>query len=338
MYANASDDDDNDCDLSHQDLVALTAVRASVAGLCCLLCMAVLVAFCWLVKRQGQNCVRDCWTVCKESYSKCRESFEHRLVIYLTVVTLFYLLMFVAQLGALSGSRSVACTVIGFFNQLLSWFYLLVMLWVMACFSYNYYHGTPEPARPLDKIHTFWREVLPILFTTVWSVNSAVIPIVSDSYGLTGGWCWIREEDENCDRYGDGIAYQWTLWYSWVTLSLIAIVSLLIAGSCTALKRWRDNQKRADPALGASIRLYQKTHGFAFCYLLLTYFPVYSILTGLELTARILSYLRYEVHHIFALWVIHAIVTPVVAVLLLVAILWYLRYVGGFETQYNRIN
>lgn len=279
--------------LSDAKLEIITTVRGSIGACCSIVCILILVMFCYCTRQGEGNCVKEC---CK----KCLKSFQHRLLIYLTVATLLYDLMFVAQLGVLAKNppardNQVVCAAVGAFNQFTSCVYLLVVLWVIGCLTYN-----------LQRMPIFWREILPLTFILLLAVIMATVPAVGEFFDLTEGWCWIRDRDDK------GKAYQLLI------LLLLCFGVIMAVGSCII------NKNRADPNAAEDILGYEWKHGGAFCSLLCTVFSGFLFLTIYELFTR-------TVHCNFGVWVAYIVISPIGAVCFPLAVLYYFWCIGAIH-------
>ena len=309
----ARSNESGDCmDLTGGHLYAAAGMRGASAFLCTIICCVALWVFC-CIKQGGFNIDLN---LC---YEKC---FIHRLVMYLITVTFVYNLMSMAQLFALLKSQ-ILCKCLGFLEQFLSWIQLLVAMWVVGYFSYDYYHGTLEQEVPV-----FWKEILPWTLMLLWSATVSIVPVVSGTYGPTGGWCWISDKHHNCNTDKEGIAYQWLLWYVWVAFFMVIICLLLCYATCTARKNCLYYKNRADPELD-EVHDKEKKHACNFCILLTSYIPIYAIFTLFEVITRAL----YQAHGVGVLWGIFAFFTQFGTIAVVWAAIWYLKTIGGFDRE-----
>ena len=311
------------CAIPYYQLQVIAGVRGSVAVLCCAAIIGAICYYCSCVK-----CRRCPVKFCRNRYIDLKR-YEQRLVLYLTSATLLYILMCVVQFGVL-GEDSLStkglvklCSVIGFFQQFSSWIHLLSALWVIGWFSYKYYH---DSLNTMEQMPTLCKDILPLFIIVVSAAIVSAVPAVSGSYGLTGGWCWIRSINENCDIDKEGVAYQWLLWYGWVTFFLVFIPSLLCTGICRAYIIAR-TQGAADPNQIA-VRQYEERHAYAFRWLLFTYL-LYLLVTAYRLAAYI--YTSVSQRFTLGVWVAFAVAMPLGAVCLSWSALIYLWHTDQFN-------
>ena len=300
--------------LSDTQIHQAAIVRGVVAAVCSVVCLVLLVAI-------------SHWLCCK-GYN----SFRNRLVLYLTSFTLFNLVTYILQI-AVYWEDSLSdddvrklCTGVGVLDQVGSWLQLLATLWSVVCFSYNYYHDSPTP---LENVPILWREILPLFVMVTWAATISAVPAVSGSYGLSGGWCWIRETDDNCDRYRDGVIYQWVFWYIWVATSLIATLVLLCTGVCNALIVARHNAETLDYRRKL-IHIKKTKQARALVWVLIPYLIFYFLLFAYELAIQVYATITNK--SIFGMWIVFAITTPIGVLILPVLALVYLRFIG-FEIK-----
>ena len=161
---------------------------------------------------------------------KVYQDFFYRLVIYLVVITLCYMLNDALQLsafesvnGGLSVTNDAWCTTMGFFNQLFGWLALLVVcsltlhLLLLSTFTRSLQSKTCE--------------TVGIILVFCISLFFSVLPLIpSDGivvYGQFGINCWIRRMDRNCDKFIAGTLERVFLWYFPLLCAFVFIVVTL---------------------------------------------------------------------------------------------------------------
>ena len=123
---------------------------------------------------------------------------------------------------------------------LLFTFFLTFHLFCLAVFLKNY--------KKLELFYVLFSILFPLLFS--W------IPLIHNSYGVAGGWCWIRDWKDDCatQHYIVGIIEQYTLWYGplfvCLTISIIATIIMLLVLLWRVCRQQSINQ----PLLGTYLK------------------------------------------------------------------------------------
>ena len=291
-----SDGNENDsCVFSEDKLKALAGIRAGTAGICAVICLLAIIVICWIMR----------WKL-----------FLHRILLYFTVATLLYLLAYVAEFATLSGSES-ACITVAFFDQLTSWLHLGFTVWMALYLFYLYCHGLFNPHGGMELWEPSKRlEAGCFIMIIGVAIVASFIP-VPYAYGITGGWCWIRDRVHGgCKEYVVGKVEQFVLWYVWMFVSVVLIASLFCIALILTYKMAR-NYKIADK--------YYKQQAKQTATILFLYLGIYFVLSLIELIIRVYNSV-YDYN--FGTWVTVAIITPIGAVFLPLMFLVHLTCIG----------
>ncbi len=287
------------------DRRTLVIVRTTVAGICAVVCMVQLIVMCIFMK----------W-----------RRFMHRILLYFTVATIVYLLVFVAQ--AIAGSSHEenlmdGCKAAGFFNQLTSWLHLEFTLWMAAYILYLSCHDIFNPNDKTDpRDPPLLMEVIILAVISVVALVMSFIP-VPYAYGLVGGWCWIwqrkMDSDGNCEEYIPGKVEQWVLWWVWLLLAAVVMAGLLVIASFLLYKMSQKYKFESE---------FFKKRSRQMMIILFLYLGVFFVFTVVEVSLRIANSVRSR----FSLgeWLTVAIISPIGAVFLPVMFFVYLWCVGRF--------
>ena len=164
-----------------------------------------LVALCWLF------------------YLKLYKQFLYRLAAYQVMASLLHALLLVCQFTFLeyNDSKYQSCVVIGYLFQTAAWIKICFGCWItfhLFCFAVLL-----KNKRKLEPLYVISSILVPIAISS--------IPLITNSYGPTGEWCWIRRKD--CGHIDfDGVMEQIAVWYGPVFLLLvlqcIAMVIMMI--------------------------------------------------------------------------------------------------------------
>jgi len=161
---------------------------------------------------------------------KVHRIFLFRLVLYLIIITLCYMLDDALQLAAFEvvedglHTRHIEwCITTGFFNQLFGWLALLTVcsitlhLFLLTVLKKN--------------LHSKTREVAAIIIICLVAFSFSIPPLIpSDGnmvYGQFGINCWIRRIDDQCVNFTAGTVERILLWYIPLLCTFVFIVVTL---------------------------------------------------------------------------------------------------------------
>ena len=138
-------------------------------------------------------------------FFKMYKHFSERLSLYLLLSGLFVTLVLCSMIvGAPLDfvHHHSLCQAIGFFLQYSIWTLLLFTTFItFNLASLVFFH------KMSDKLELFY-----ILFTLIFPLLFSWIPFLTDSYGLSGGWCWIKS-NSSYSPFEEGAIEQFTLWF-----------------------------------------------------------------------------------------------------------------------------
>ena len=244
--------------------------------------------------------------------SKVYQEFFYRLVIYLVIITLCYMLNDALQLSAfkpVNGDLCVTndawCTTMGFFNQLFGWLALLVVcsltlhLLLLSTFTRSLQSKT--------------RETVGIILVFGMSLFFSVLPLFpSDGivvYGQFGINCWIRRTDDtSCATFIAGTLERVFLWYFPLLCAFVFIV-VTLGRTMRILYRHRKATQvtRLDDTI-SEVRI-------LFIYLL-----IFTVIYLIAFIPRLVADFAYQQHNSLML---DAVVQPCLLLFLPIAIVLY---------------
>ena len=194
--------------------------------------------------------------------NNCNDSFSNKQKTILQIVMMSF--------GLLSAFLCLIAVILVCCYKLHKFFvYRLALYQILSCLAFslaealqminyfdNTYHGIACRFTAFMVTHTVWIKLLLTLCLVFHIYISAVylknfekweivyiaislsipgiiasIPLITEYYGLAGGWCWIRDYKNNCVGEKDtfGIVQQFTLWYGPLFVSLvICLIAALI--------------------------------------------------------------------------------------------------------------
>ena len=138
-------------------------------------------------------------------FYKAHQVFSQRLVLYLLISTLVYSGILVVQSELIYQNIQEFCMTLAFLMQYAMRlkssfiFWITVYLFTLAEFSHN-----------LNKRK---HEALYVVSSVLIPLPIAIVPLLTNTYGPAGAWCWIKGTDSNCERLITGMTEQFALWY-----------------------------------------------------------------------------------------------------------------------------
>ena len=264
---------DND---ARHTLVYVISGMSAVSAICCLFAIILLVAF------------------------RMHKKFKHRLVCHLLSSVMIFSVMLTLELVTIDydpddASYVAICKVVGFLVQCtVCTQFLCICTFVLYLTVILFFEIGSEQLDRLNRwdVAAFIPWFLPILFS--W------IPFLHDAYGLSGAWCWIRIQDENCETIIAGIVEQFVLWYGPLCI-FSAINTLMII--IFAIKLWHKAVVKKKEEAG------QDKFTIPSEVTMVPYLIIYQILAYISLTNRLHRAASSDHSHTssYGLWIAHAL-------------------------------
>ena len=231
--------------------------------------------------------------------------FTQRLVLYLAIsVGLESIAVIIAKIdynGETSEFFLRFCHFSGFVLQNVSWMVLnsvasiTVYIFVGAVFS--------KPTNRFEALYLFFIFVFPLLLN--W------IPFIESAYGDSGGWCWIRSQDDaTCDTFLFGQIIQFVLWYIPFHLILAVLiflyVTILIKIHCFDRRRkWAENNYKHTEELHQMKLMSKEVRS------LLRYPIIYFLFNLFNLALRIYGAIDNDAQKLLPLYILTAFAFPI---------------------------
>lgn len=172
-------------DFSKSQYIALVSIRSGIGFISFIACIVVIALMILLKKYLFR---------------------PQRMVLYLNITLLLNSL--VTCMNSISYKESqnlpIYCLVTGLLDEYTS----LCILLAVTCFTVNIFvqvmfnYKTGPIAEALYVLFIFGLPIIP-----------SMIPIYFNAYGFSGAWCWIKEFDEDCVKFKNGIILQFSLLY-----------------------------------------------------------------------------------------------------------------------------
>lgn len=226
--------------------------------------------------------------------------FIQRLILYLSVTVLINTssvvmrLQRVATLGGHSDDHLYPlCVFTSFVDQTTSWSELIASCCITCSLLLNVL--LLRSVEKLEKLYVFLIFVFPLFFN--W------VPFIKMSYGEAGAWCWIREEDENCNKFLFGSYLRFLLWYIPLYIILFILLTTYVFIVCRIQRLHKQWDGKFDPESKEKIAKMNKE------FRPLVWYPlIYLILNIFSLTNRIHDAAASQPS--LSLWVLHSFFSP----------------------------
>lgn len=170
----------------------------------------------------------------------------YRLALYQVLAALELGMVLVAQIILLKNHDSndqTFCDVMAFLITQAMWTKLFLTIWVtfhlvaFAVFHKNYKN----------------LEIFYLVSTLIVSCLAAGVPFATHSYGLSGSWCWIEDNVDNCAKERKdikGIIEQFAIWFGPSTVILLITGVAMIVMLVVLAKRSRLRSENANYVRG----------------------------------------------------------------------------------------
>ena len=228
--------------------------------------------------------------------------FTQRLVLYLAISVVFQsiaaMIIKVDYNNETSEFYLHFCQFSGFVAQNATWMVLnavasiTVYVFVGAVFS--------KQTDRFEAVYLFFIFVFPLLIN--W------IPFIDTAYGKAGVWCWIRSEDDFCNKFLFGQVLQFVLWYIplylILTILLFLYAVILVKIHCYDRRRWTGNYKFVDEQ--HQIKMISRE-----IRSLLRYPLIYFLINLFPLALRIYGAFESNTSKLLPLWILTAIFFPI---------------------------
>ena len=249
-------------------------------------------------------------------YLRAFKKYSQRLFLYLTIVSLLHAPTYTLDVISIdySNNRTEArqpfCSIIGTFVMYLSWLQNLIVLWITG------YLFRIVVLRRIIKTKKIEISVMTLFFLV--PLPFALIPLITNKYGVSGAWCWIVSKmQKNCTEMDElGLRYQLGLWFIPVILESLAILIATICIVCVLFTRGYLNTKYI-------VFQYEYRRLLRDSLPLLVFPIIFNVIIVFELVLDMQS-LKHK--PVYALWMLDAIVTPCKGILMisgyLIPVLW----------------
>ena len=244
----------------------------------------------------------SCFVIALVVLFKKWQFFTQRLVLYLAISVAFQsiasMIIKIDYNNETSDFYVRFCQFSGFVLQNATWMVLnavasiTVFVFVGAVFS--------KQTDRFEVVYLFFIFAFPLLFN--W------IPFTDTAYGKARVWCWIRREDDTCNRLLFGQILQFVLWYIplylILSVSLLLYVIILVKIHCFDRRKWTANYKQADEQhqIKMMSREIRSLLRYPIIFFLVNLFPLFL---------RIYEAFEGDVQKLLPLWILTAIFYPI---------------------------
>ena len=283
---------------------ALSAIRGASGIICLILTAIVLFVFVC-----GNRLCGD--------HAPCK-NFRRRLVLFITISTIFFLIFFILQLSVYlketaGENHKSLCKAIGFFIQYFGWQELGLVSTITVYFFYIFVmNGTTDEESPVK-----CAEIILYIALIIFPAVPAGLVFINNGYGETRGWCWIRLYNSDCTSIHDGIVGQMLGWYFWCMLCGVGTILVFILAMCCNAKN--PTQRAANKEL----------------QLLLSYPFIFLAVNAFELASWIVTYTISDNLPIGIFWGFYAALSPVSAAV--IPITFAILYICNKKVGYHGV-
>ena len=252
--------------------------------------------------------------------------FTYRLAMYQVFGSLSWDASIVLSFSEFSDPYSVfyhvMCKLVAFllvFSMLMKLMFTLWLTFHLFCYVVFF-----KNLKKLEWLYIISSVFLPLLVS--W------IPFIHSNYGVSGGWCFIRESMDNCARNTEGIIEIFALFYGPIVVSLILSVLAIVIMIVVMVRRAYVNsntQPEKEPLVRSTAKTLVKQ-----LLPLLAYPVIYFTLIVIPVIDRIYDAISPTRNPV--LTIAHGVTAPVMgffAALALIVHILYLRHHHGCTTQ-----
>ena len=226
--------------------------------------------------------------------------FIQRLILYLSVAVFLNSLSVVLRLqrvAALGGGQDESlhplCVFTAFADQTTSWSTLIAISCISCCLLLNVV--LLRPMESLEKLYVVLIFVFPLTFN--W------IPFINNYYGEAGAWCWIRNQDENCQSVKFGNHLRFIFWYIPLYVFLVVVLIMYFYILYRVRKLSRQWEGKFDPASKVAkskmVKEFRPLIWYPLIYLIWGIFPTMNRIHG-----------AFSDEPSLTLWILHAFFSP----------------------------
>lgn len=245
-----------------------------------------------------------------------------RLMLYITAAALFRSIATMCQVTSYEHEDikhidhySRSCIAIGFLNHFSAWIAILFTLMgtihifkVYFVFFSDMKRGSILTSGSIQQIpqscfafhRKFILESVSISILFAISLIFSLFPFIEKSYGISGGWCWIRTQNEDCSEHMAGVVLQYATWYVPSIIIKIVNTGLILASFIIIYKTSHDLKKIE---LGYDkLKDFKKAHAQLMPIMICS--VVYLVLNWIGFANRVTIKVK-KTHNMF-LWMFHA--------------------------------
>jgi len=175
-------------------------------------------------------------------FYKAHQVFSQRLVLYLLISTLVFSGMRVVQAAMVYQNILVLCKSLAFLNQYFALLKMIFTSWITF-----YLYMLVEFSHNLNKRK---HEVFYVISSLLIPLPTACVPLITNTYGQAGAWCWIKATDSNCEPLRTGTIEQFALWYGpIIVLTVVDVLAVIRIAHILCKRAWRYDREVRDSIL-----------------------------------------------------------------------------------------
>ena len=168
-------------------------------------------------------------------------------------------------------------------------------------------------------------EITTVCLSVFVPLVGAVVPLIRGTYGLTGGWCWIRDIHNKCKKHDE--------WVLYTVLAILYIGGGLLIGICIAFVviLFCMSTFRSSNSHPLNCRLIRNN------LVLLAFYLAYFAFSSVGVSTQIHSSTTHDENDKYPLWLVYAIGFPFNKLTLLLGFLFYMYSFKKLTIQTFRI-
>ena len=186
--------------------------------------------------------VTACVIVVAIGFYKAHQVIFQRLVLYLLISILVYSGILVMQAALKYQNILGLCKTLAFLFLYAMWLKMLFTSWITF-----YLYVLAEFNRNL---HERKHEAVYVISSILIPLPIACVPLITNTYGQAGAWCWIKATDSNCEPLRTGMIEQFALWYGpIVVLTVVDVLAVIRIAHILCKRAWKYDREFHDPLL-----------------------------------------------------------------------------------------
>ena len=173
-------------------------------------------------------------------YYGAHKVFSQRLVLYSLTAALILSGIRVVQI--VERVLEEICVPLAFLEEYVLWVKIAFTCWITFYLFMLTVCSCSSSRKCQEIVYVSVSVLLPLPF--------ACVPVITNSYGLAGAWCWIRATDDGCNTLVAGVAEQFALTFvPLLVITALDIPAIMIIVCILCKRAWSYNREHRNPLL-----------------------------------------------------------------------------------------